>query len=79
MVFQASTPVEYNLTTNARILAWNTAAKEVCAEDPPAVYSDLYGAVVKVCGNPPYNNPSVKGSPNCSISDYNGVHYHASG
>ena len=50
VVFQASTPVEYNLTTNARILAYNAAAKAVMAEDPPAVYSDLYAAIVAVCG-----------------------------
>ena len=49
------------------------------AEDPAAACSDLYGAVVAVCGNPPYNDPSVKGSPNCSISDYGGVHYHEGG
>lgn len=76
---QASTPVEYNLTTNARILAYNAAAKAVMAENPPAAYSDLYGAIVAVCGNPPYNNPNVPGSPNCSISDYDGVHYHEGG
>ena len=79
VVFQASTPVEYNLTTNARILAYNAAAKAVMAEAPVAAYSDLYAAVVAVCGNPPYNAPDIPNSPNCSISDYNGVHYHEGG
>ena len=31
VVFQSSTPVEYNLTTNNRILAYNAAAKKVMA------------------------------------------------
>ena len=79
VVFQASTPVEYNLTTNARILGYNAAAKAVMAEAPVAAYSDLYAAVVAVCGNPPYNAPSIPNSPNCSISDYGGVHYHEGG
>jgi hypothetical protein len=79
VVFQSSTPVEYNLTTNKRILAYNAAAKAVMAEPPAAVYNDLYGAITAVCGHPPYNAPTIKGAPNCSISDYNGVHYHEGG
>jgi hypothetical protein len=79
VVFQASTPVEYNLTTNSRILAYNAAAKKVMAESPTAAYNDLYKTITDICGQPPYNAPSIPRSPNCSISDYNGVHYHAGG
>jgi hypothetical protein len=35
--------------------------------------------VVAVCGQPPYNAPKYPQAPRCSISDYNGVHYHAGG
>jgi hypothetical protein len=72
VLFQTSTPVEYNLTTNARILAYNAAAVRVMAEHPPAAINDLYTTITDICGQPPYNAPSIKGSPNCSISDYNG-------
>ena len=34
VLFQASTPVEYNLTTNARIVAYNKAALAVMQESP---------------------------------------------
>jgi len=77
VICQASTPVEFNLTTNKRILAYNAAAKAVMVEAPTGAFNDLYGVITQVCGQPPYNNPNVPNSPNCSISDYNGVHYHA--
>jgi hypothetical protein len=54
VVFQASTPVEYNLTTNSRILAYNAAAKKVMAEAPTAAYNDLYKTITDICGQPPY-------------------------
>jgi lysophospholipase L1-like esterase len=79
VVFQASTPVPYNLTTNQRILDYNAAAKAVMAEEPAASYNDLYGTIVAICGNPPYNAPNYPKSPRCSISDYNGVHYQEAG
>ena len=79
VVFQSSTPVPYNLTTNQRILDYNAAAKSVMAEAPAAVYSDLYGVIVSMCGNPPYNAPNYPNASKCSIADYNGVHYHDAG
>lgn len=79
VIFQSSTPVPYNLTTNSRIMAYNAVAKAVMAESPTAVFSDAYGAIIAVCGEPPYNAPRYPGSPKCSISDYNGVHYQAGG
>jgi hypothetical protein len=79
VVFQSSTPVPYNLTTNARIVACNAAAKAVMAEAPAAAFSDAYGAVVAVCGEPPYNAPNYPASPKCAIADYNGVHYQTGG
>jgi hypothetical protein len=79
VVFASSTPVPYNLTTNGRILAYNAAAKRVMAEQPAAAYHDAYGAVVAVCGQPPYNAPNYAHSPRCSVADYNGVHYKPGG
>jgi hypothetical protein len=79
VVFASSTPVPYNLTTNGRILAYNAVAKRVMAEQPAAAYHDAYGAVVDVCGQPPYNAPNYPQSPRCSIADYNGVHYQVEG
>ena len=109
VIFQSSTPVPYNLTTNGRIQAYNAAAKAIMAEAPAAAFSDAYvpftfpplfvkwgkidyvyliatmpgrhsgdqvheakkmprhclilycfryGAVVAVCGKPPYNAPN---------------------
>ena len=75
VIFQSSTPVPYNLTTNGRIQAYNAAAKAIMAEAPAAAFSDAYGAIVAVCGKPPYNAPKYPKAPRCSISDYNGVHY----
>lgn len=79
VVFAASTPVQYNLTTNNRILAMNKVAKQVMAEPPTASFNDLYATITDVCGQPPYNTPYYKNAPNCSISDYKGVHYQAGG
>jgi hypothetical protein len=75
VLFQSSTPVSYNLTTNQRILNYNAAAKAVMAEDPPAAFNDLYKAITDVCGQPPYNAPDIPGAPNCSINKYHNVHY----
>ena len=60
-------------------MALNAAAKEVMNEPPAAAFKDLYAAVTAVCGQPPYNTPDYPNAPNCSISDYKGVHYHAGG
>jgi len=79
VVFQSSTPVSYNLTTNQRIIDYNAAAKAVMAEDPPAAFNDLYKAVTDVCGQPPYNAPDYPGAPNCSINKYHNVHYEKEG
>ena len=79
VVFASSTPVPYNTTTNGRILAYNAAAKRIMAEQPVAAYHDAYGAVVAVCGQPPYNAPNYPQSPRCSVADYNGVHYQPGG
>ena len=68
--FATTTPVGFNATLNTLVTEYNNAAHDVMSSSPPASMFDLYGAVIKVCGQPPYN---------CSIQDENGVHFHPSG
>ena len=63
VVFQSSTHVEYNLTTNSRILAYNAAAKKAMAETPTGAYNDLYQATTDICGQPPYNCLPLRARP----------------
>merc|ERR1712228_22592 len=79
VLFQASTPVPYNVTTNQRIVQYNEAAKSVMAESPAVGFHDMYKVVTDVCGEPPYNAPAYPHSPNCSVAIYFNVHYHAEG
>merc|ERR1712048_105945 len=75
VLYQASTPVCYDLTVNQRILDYNAVAKVVMAEEPAVGYNDLYQTVIDRCGQPPYNSPKYPGSPNCSAANYFNVHY----
>ena len=82
VLFETTTPIPWNLTTNARIVAWNAAAKAVMAEEPAVPVNDLYSVITAICGNPPYNADKINypNAPHCAIADpHDSPHYQTAG
>ena len=71
--FLSTTPIPYNVTRNERVIEYNLIADDIMSEAPLVETANLYGWVVKVCGEPPYNSCKIAGkqpSPHYTVDGY---------
>ncbi|XP_022809635.1 uncharacterized protein LOC111346630 [Stylophora pistillata] len=63
VAFALTTPVPIAGLRNKRVIAYNKEALRIMEEGPRVDIIDLHAAVIKVCGEPPYDTCSIMKQP----------------